>query len=96
MAWIGTIRWALLAFFALALPAAAAEPKRVLILDSFGRDVAPFSMAAAAFRTTLPREFDEPVDMYEVSLDLARFADAEAEVSSRTSLRSGLTNAEWI
>jgi two-component system, LuxR family, sensor kinase FixL len=54
-------------------------PKRVLILDSFGRDVAPFNAAAAAFRTTLARELGGPVDIYEESLDLARFGEAEKE-----------------
>ena len=45
-----------------ALCASAASPKRVLILDPFGRDVAPFSAAVSAFRTTLARELGEPVD----------------------------------
>ena len=35
-----------------ALGAMNPRPRRVLILDSFGRDVAPFNTAAAAFRTT--------------------------------------------
>ena len=56
-----------------ALGASAATPKRVLILDSFGRDVAPFSIGVSAFRTTLARELDQPVDIYEVPLDMARF-----------------------
>src|SRR5512137_2764160 len=62
-----------------ALSASAATPKRVLILDPFGRDVAPFSTAVSAFRTTLARVFREPEDIYDVSLDLARFAAAEGE-----------------
>lgn len=61
------------------LCAAATTPKRVLILDSFGRDVAPFGAAVSAFRTTLAREFGEPVDMYEASFDAARFATPEGE-----------------
>ena len=62
-----------------ALGATNARPRRVLILDSFGRDVAPFNTAAAAFRTTLARDLGEPVDIYEESLDMARFAEAEKE-----------------
>ncbi len=58
-----------------ALGASAAPPKRVLILDSFGRDVAPFSVGVSAFRTTLARQLGQPVDIYEVPLDLARFTD---------------------
>ncbi len=48
-----------------ALGAANIPPKRVLILDSFGRDVAPFNGAASALRTTLARELGEPVDIYQ-------------------------------
>ena len=59
--------------------ASAASPKRVLILDPFGRDVAPFSTAVSAFRTTLARELGEPVDIYEIPLELARFAEPEGE-----------------
>jgi two-component system, LuxR family, sensor kinase FixL len=61
------------------LGATNARPRRVLILDSFGRDVAPFNSAAAAFRTTLARDLGEPVDSYEESLDMARFAALEKE-----------------
>jgi signal transduction histidine kinase len=61
------------------LCASAATPKRVLILDSFGRDVAPFNAAVSAFRTTLAREFGKPVDIYEAPLDAARFAAPEGE-----------------
>lgn len=57
----------------------AATPKRLLILDSFGRDIAPFNKAVSALRTTLARELGEPVDIYEASLDAARFAESEKE-----------------
>jgi signal transduction histidine kinase len=59
--------------------AAADTPKRVLILDSFGRDVEPFATTASAFRTTLAEELGEPVDFYDVPLDMARFAEPEKE-----------------
>lgn len=58
-----------------ALGASGATPKRVLILDSFGHDVAPFGVAVSAFRTTLIRDFGQPVDVYESTLDVARFAE---------------------
>lgn len=61
------------------LRASADSPKRVLILDPFGRDVAPFSTAVSSFRTTLARELGEPVDIYELPLELARFAESEGE-----------------
>ena len=59
--------------------ASAVGPKRVLILDPFGRDVAPFSSAISAFRATLALELGEPVDFYDIPLDLTRFAVAEGE-----------------
>lgn len=61
------------------LGASAASPKRVLILDPFGRDVAPFSAAVSSFRATLAREIGERVDIYELPLELARLAEAEGE-----------------
>jgi len=61
--------------------ASAASPKRVLILDPFERDVAPFSAVASAFRSTLARDLGEPVECYEVPLDLARIGPAERELA---------------
>ena len=59
--------------------ASAASPKRVLILDSYGRDVAPFSGVVSAFRTALARDLGQPVDVYDAPLDMARFADPGLE-----------------
>jgi hypothetical protein len=73
---------ALLAMLLLSLAtlcASAASPKRVLILDPFGRDVAPYSAVASAFRSTLARELGTSVDIYELPLDLARFGESEGE-----------------
>jgi PAS domain S-box-containing protein len=57
----------------------AATPERILIIDSFGRDIAPFNSAVSTFRTTIARELGKPVDIYEASLDAARFAEPERE-----------------
>ena len=62
-----------------ALCASAASPKRVLILDPFGRNVAPFTTAVSSFKTTLARELGEPVDIYELPLELTRFPGPEGE-----------------
>ena len=81
---------ALLALAVHALPAPAAEPvrpKTVLILDSFGPDVASFHAAAAAFRTTLAQELGQPVDFHQVSLDAARFTDPGTEKAFANFLR---------
>src|SRR6266699_2457064 len=53
--------------------AAAAEPRRVLLLHSFGRNFAPFSDFAGRFREQLVRQSPEPIDFYEASLETARF-----------------------
>ena len=54
--------------------AAASEPKRVLILDLFGRDFAPWNEYATDTRAELLRQSPEPIDLYEASLATARFA----------------------
>lgn len=62
-----------------ALAWAGEPPKRVLILDSFGRDVAPISKVISTFRTELSLRSPWPIDLYEVSLEMARFAQPEQE-----------------
>jgi signal transduction histidine kinase len=70
-------------------PSAAADsPKRVLILDSFGREVAPFAAGVSALRTTLARELGEPVHFYDESLDAALSAQPEREAAFMAFLRS--------
>jgi signal transduction histidine kinase len=59
--------------------ALAASPKHVLILFPFGQDVTPFNDVASAFCITLERNLNEPVDFYQIPLDLARYRDAEEE-----------------
>lgn len=55
-------------------PAAAGEPqadgtlKRVLILQSFGSDFAPYNVLSASFRSELPHVLGEPVEFHEVSV----------------------------
>lgn len=74
------------------LCADAASPKRVLILDPYGNQVAPFSAALSAFRTTLAGEFGARLEFYEMSLDRARFQEPEAEGPFLTFLESRITN----
>ncbi|MFN8626222.1 MAG: ABC transporter substrate binding protein [Candidatus Binatia bacterium] len=62
------------------MPCTAADiRKRVLILDSFGRDVAPYAAVGTAFRTTLAEELGQAVDFYDASLDMGRFANRERQ-----------------
>lgn len=58
---------------------ASETPKRVLLLDSFGRDVAPISTVISVFRTELSMRSPEPIDLHEVSLEMARFAEPGQE-----------------
>jgi hypothetical protein len=72
--------WIGLLFVAIStLGFASASPKRVLILNPFGRDVEPFSAAVSSFRTTLVRELGEPVDFHEIPLDLTHFTEPEGD-----------------
>jgi len=63
------------------IPGAAwgAEAKRVLIVHSFGSTAPPFTTHSTAFQTTLTKEMGERVDMDEVSLDMARYAQPDME-----------------
>lgn len=72
-----------LALFALMLlhPSAvqvlAAEPKRVLILHSFGRDYSPFAEMGNRFRAKLIEGAKQPIDLYEASIFKARFEQSD-------------------
>ncbi len=59
--------------------AAVAEdrPKRVLILDSFARGVAPNSEYIGAFRAELRHRWPGPLDLFEVSLESARSSNPD-------------------
>src|SRR5262245_4886506 len=59
--------------------ALGADPKRVLIIDSFGRDFAPWNEYAKRFRADLDRQWSEPVDLYETSLAIPRFSEESKE-----------------
>src|SRR5438045_9296324 len=57
----------------------AAQPKRVLVVNSFGSAAPPFSVHAAAFETALVEKMGEQVDLDEISLDMARYADPDMQ-----------------
>ena len=56
---------------------ATAEPKRILILHSFGRDFAPFADFSGLFRERLVSASHDPIDFYEASLDSTRYAGVQ-------------------
>ena len=70
----------MLLFLATLAAATAAEPKRVMMLHSFGPDVKPWSDYARAIRTELSRQSPWPLDLHEHSLVTARFSDENPEV----------------
>jgi signal transduction histidine kinase len=59
--------------------AAADEPKRVLLIHSFGSAAPPFTVESTAFETELVGKMGGPVDLDEVSLDMARYPDRDMQ-----------------
>ena len=57
------------------LCASAAPAKRVLVVHSFGSVAPPFTNHSTAFETELVEKMGQRVDLDEVSLDMARYAD---------------------
>jgi signal transduction histidine kinase len=61
------------------LDQAVADPRRVLLLHSFGQDFHPWSAVAAHFRAELRRRSSNPIDLYEASLESARLSSPSDE-----------------
>ncbi|MGB7950741.1 MAG: hypothetical protein WCH75_23930, partial [Candidatus Binatia bacterium] len=53
--------------------------KRVLMVHSFGSTAPPFTTHSTAFETALKQEMGKRVDVDEVSLDMARYAQPDME-----------------
>ena len=69
-----------LLFFLLGVACASAdEPKRVLLVHSFGSAAPPFSVHSTAFERALVERMHGKVDLDEVSLDMARYSDPEMQ-----------------
>jgi signal transduction histidine kinase len=66
----------------------AAEPKRVMLLHSFGREFRPWSEYAKAIRIELNRQSPWPLDILDHSLITARFSDDNAELAFVEYLRA--------
>jgi signal transduction histidine kinase len=67
-------------FIVATLVASAAEPKRVILLHSFGRDVKPWSDYAAAIRAELGRQSSWSLEIIDHSVVTARFRKARPQV----------------
>jgi PAS domain S-box-containing protein len=57
----------------------AAAPKKVLVVHSFGNASPPFTTHSIAFETELTERIGEQVDLDEVFLDNARYAESDME-----------------
>ncbi len=73
--------------------AAADEPKRVLLVHSFGSAAPPFTVESTAFETELVGKMGDRVDLDEVSLDMARYHDREMQEAIVDYLRK--RQAKW-
>src|SRR4051794_26318375 len=58
----------------------ASEPKRVMVLHSYGRDFKPWIEYAKAIRTELDRQSPWPLEIIDQSLMTARGPDEDPEV----------------
>src|SRR6516164_5089388 len=70
------------ALFAATLGAATAEPKRVLLINSYGREFAPWNEYATEIRAQLQDGWQGPLDIYELSLTTALFGKGEREFAN--------------
>src|SRR5271166_1439536 len=68
--------------------ATAAEPKRVLLLRSFGPNFQAEDAFAGYLRTDLAEKSPYPLDRYEVSLEIARFGDGARDEAFADYLRA--------
>jgi hypothetical protein len=62
-----------------AISPAAAEPKRVLLLHSFGPQFVPWVFFAGQFREELFKQSPEKIDLYEASLEGSRFQQPDEQ-----------------
>jgi hypothetical protein len=74
----------------------AAEPKRVLIIDSFGRDFAPWNEYVRRFRADLDRQWPEPMDLYETALAIPRLSDASKQNEFKESQFTDYLNSLFV
>ncbi|MGC2075688.1 MAG: ABC transporter substrate binding protein, partial [Xanthobacteraceae bacterium] len=70
------------ALFSATLCAATAEPKRVLLIDSYGREFAPWNEFAAEIRSQLQDEWEGALDVYELSLTTALVGQGERDFAN--------------
>jgi len=70
------------ALVSITLSAATAESKRLLLINSYGREFAPWSEYAEEIRSQLQDEWEGPLDIYELSLTTALFGQGERDFAN--------------
>src|SRR5215813_2879111 len=80
--------------FSTTLQATAGEPRRVLLLHSYGPHFAPWSAVSGRFREELVKKSVNGIDLYEASLETARLAQAPDEIPFVDYLRSLFTERD--
>ena len=68
--------------------APAREPKRVLILQSYGRDFAPWNAFTPIFKAELAHQLQVPIGFHEATLGASRAGDPQAEAAFAQHLRT--------
>ena len=77
MSWLNRIAAAVAILIVLLGTNAAAGPRRVLLLHSYGPQFEPWNFYAVRFREELVKQSPDEIDLYEVYLQSARFAETE-------------------
>src|SRR5262249_59795645 len=78
MKWMRRFCFGGMFLLALANPADATGPDRVLLLHSFGPDFSPWNTITPPFREELRRLAPNSIDLYEASLQAERFGESPA------------------
>jgi PAS domain S-box-containing protein len=92
--WYLALVFSAIVYLVAAVDLHAAEPEqvqRVLIVHSFGSTAPPFTTHSTAFATALKQAMGKRVDLDEVSLDMARYAQPDMEETFVEFLRKRLT-----
>jgi hypothetical protein len=63
------------------------EARRVLLLHAFGHAFSPWSDIAGSFREELVKKSPEPIDLFEISLDVARNQSPQDDTHNKYTAR---------
>lgn len=74
--------------------APAAEPKRILMLHSFGRDTSPYDRVASSFRTEMLHAWPGQAAFYDFALEARRSGLPESEAAVVEVLRARFANVK--